>query len=94
MQGRRDSHQYIARRLVVEEDMKAALESGKVSNFAADVVSTEPIKMDNHLLSAPNAILTLHIAWAPKEVRARLMGTAVGNLEAFIDGSMQNVVND
>ena len=79
--------------LVVEEDMAEALVNGKVSNFAADVVSTEPIKMDNPLLSAPNTILTPHIAWAPKEARARLMGTAIGNLKAFQDGKPVNVVN-
>ena len=79
--------------LVVEEDMAEALKSGKVSNFAADVVSTEPIKMDNPLLSAPNSILTPHIAWAPKEARARLMNTAVDNLKKFIDGEVVNAVN-
>lgn len=79
--------------LVIEEDMKDALESGKVSNFAADVVSTEPIKMDNPLLNAPNTLLTPHIAWAPKEARLRLMNTAVENLKAFIDGKTQNAVN-
>jgi glycerate dehydrogenase len=79
--------------LVIEEDMKQALESGKVSHFAADVVSTEPISMDNPLLSAPNTILTPHIAWAPKEARSRLMNTAIMNLAAFIKGEAQNVVN-
>lgn len=79
--------------LVAEKDMHAALESGKVSNFAADVVSTEPIKMDNPLLSAPNTLLTPHIAWAPKESRSRLMNTAVENLKSFIDGTPKNVVN-
>ncbi len=79
--------------LVVEKDMTDALVSGKVSNFAADVVSTEPIKMDNPLLSAPNTILTPHIAWAPKEARGRLLDTAVDNLRAFIDGKVQNAVN-
>jgi len=79
--------------LVVEEDMAQALKSGKVSNFAADVVSTEPIEMDNPLLSAPNTILTPHIAWAPKEARARLMDTAVDNLKQFLDGNVVNAVN-
>lgn len=79
--------------LVVERDMAEALKSGKVSAFAADVVSTEPIRMDNPLLTAPNTILTPHIAWAPKEARARLMDTAVQNLKAFLDGRPQNVVN-
>lgn len=79
--------------LVKEKDMKNALEKGKVSNFAADVVSTEPIAMDNPLLKAPNTILTPHIAWAPKEARSRLLNTAIDNLAKFIEGNPQNVVN-
>ena len=79
--------------LVAEQDMAQALKDGKVFGFAADVVSTEPIKMDNPLLNAPNTILTPHIAWAPKEARARLMDTAIGNLKAFKDGEPTNVVN-
>ena len=59
--------------LIVEEDLRDALNSGKVAGAALDVVSTEPIKMDNPLLSAKNVILTPHIAWAPKESRQRLM---------------------
>lgn len=80
--------------LVAEEELVEALKSGKVSAFAADVVSTEPIQMDNPLLSAPNTILTPHIAWAPKEARARLMDTAVENLKAFLNNSPQNLVNE
>lgn len=79
--------------LVVEDDMAEALISGKVSSFAADVVSTEPIQMDNPLLAAPNTILTPHIAWAPKEARARLMDTAVDNLRKFMEGKIVNAVN-
>lgn len=63
--------------LVIEEDLKDALNSGKVAGAALDVVSTEPIRMDNPLLSAKNCIITPHIAWAPKESRQRLMDIAV-----------------
>ncbi len=79
--------------LVVEDDMREALKSGKVSNFATDVVSTEPIKNDNPLLYSPNTIITPHIAWAPKEARERLLTTAVENLVAFLDGHPKNIVN-
>ena len=79
--------------LIVEEDLRDALNSGKVAGAAVDVVSTEPIKMDNPLLDAKNVILTPHIAWAPKESRQRLMDIAVTNLKAFQDGEPQNVVN-
>lgn len=79
--------------LVVEEDLAEALRSGKVAAAGVDVVSTEPIKPDNVLLSAPNCLITPHIAWAPKESRARLMDCAVKNLEAFVAGNPVNVVN-
>ncbi|MDK2799263.1 MAG: glycerate dehydrogenase [Clostridiales bacterium] len=79
--------------LIVEKDLAEALNSGKVYAAGLDVVSTEPIKMDNPLLTAKNTILTPHIAWAPKESRARLMNIAVDNLEAFLAGNPVNVVN-
>lgn len=79
--------------LIKEDDMAEALKSGKVFAFAADVVSTEPIKMDNALLKEPNAILTPHIAWAPKESRQRLMTTAVDNLASYQAGDIINCVN-
>lgn len=79
--------------LIVEQDLREALDSGKVAGAALDVVSTEPIRMDNPLLGAKNVILTPHIAWAPKESRQRLMDIAAENLKAYVDGQPQNVVN-
>jgi len=79
--------------LVVEEDLAAALDSGKVAGAAVDVVSTEPIKGDNPLLKAKNCIITPHMSWGAKEARQRIMDITVDNCRAYIDGNPQNVVN-
>lgn len=79
--------------LIVEQDLREALISGKVCAATADVVSTEPIARDNPLLGLPNMLITPHIAWAPKESRQRLMDIAVDNLRAFLSGAPVNVVN-
>lgn len=80
--------------LIVEEDLRDALNCGKVAGAAVDVVSTEPIQMDNPLLAAKNCIITPHIAWAPKESRQRLMDIAVENLRCYIEGRPQNIVSE
>ena len=79
--------------LIVEEDLAAALTRGKVGYAAVDVASTEPIRADNPLLSAPNCIITPHLSWATKEARARIMQMTAENVKSFIDGKPMNVVN-
>ncbi len=79
--------------LVNEQDLAEALESGKVYAAAVDVVSTEPIREDNPLLTAKNCIITPHISWATKDARQRIMEITANNIRAWAAGSPVNVVN-
>lgn len=79
--------------VIDEADVADALRSGKLRYAAVDVVSQEPMLATNPLLNAPNCIITPHIAWAPIESRQRLLNCVVSNLQAFLDGKEQNVVN-
>ncbi|WP_339076400.1 NAD(P)-dependent oxidoreductase [Candidatus Enterococcus lowellii] len=66
--------------LIVEEDLKDALESGKISVATLDVVSTEPICADNPLLKTPNTILIPRMVRSTKEAKENLMNTVYTRL--------------
>ena len=79
--------------LVDDEAVAEALNEGRLRAYCADVVTEEPPKADHPLLHAPNAFITPHIAWATVEARKRLLQTAIGNVEAFVNGHPVNVVS-
>lgn len=79
--------------LIDEQALADALNSGKVAAAGLDVVSTEPIRGDNPLLSAKNCLITPHISWAPKEARQRIMDCSEKNLRAYLEGAPINLVN-
>ena len=79
--------------LLDEEAVADALLAGKIRSAAMDVASSEPISRVNPLLTAPNCIITPHIAWAPLEARQRILDITVKCIQGFINGELLNVVN-
>ena len=79
--------------LIDETAVAEALRSGKLRGAAMDVVSQEPIQPNNPLLTAPNCIITPHMAWAPIEARRRIVEILKGNILGFLNGKPKNVVN-
>lgn len=79
--------------VVDEPALLRALESGKLVGAAVDVLAREPMSNDCVLQNAPNLIITPHTAWAPVTTRKRLLNIVCENIEAFISGKPQNVVN-
>jgi glycerate dehydrogenase len=79
--------------LVDEAALAAALESGKLRAAACDVISAEPMAETNPLKSAPNCIVTPHMAWAPIEARQRIIDCSVSSIRGFLNGKPVNTVN-
>ncbi|NQU76891.1 MAG: D-2-hydroxyacid dehydrogenase [Planctomycetes bacterium] len=79
--------------IVVEKDLADALNAGRIAGAGLDVLSVEPPKADNPILTAKNCIITPHIAWATRSSRNRLMTETVENVRAFLAGGRRNVVN-
>ena len=79
--------------LVDEPALADALNSSLLAGAALDVLSTEPPRADNPLLTARNCLITPHLAWATRAARSRLLKIAVDNVRSFLRGQAQNVVN-
>ena len=80
--------------LIDESALLAALRSGHLGGAGIDVISVEPPPADHPMLTAdlPNLIVTPHVAWASFEAMTELSGIVTANIEAFVAGKPQNLV--
>lgn len=79
--------------LIVEEDLKAALDSGKVAGAALDVFSTEPAK-ENVLFGHPNVITTPHLGASTDEAQVNVALQVAEQMSDFlISGAVSNALN-
>ncbi|MGI8853207.1 MAG: D-2-hydroxyacid dehydrogenase [Methyloceanibacter sp.] len=80
--------------LVDEAALAEALKNGTIAGAGFDVLTKEPPKEGNILLdpTIPNLIVTPHVAWASQEAMQILADQLIDNIEAFVGGKPQNVV--
>lgn len=79
--------------LIDEAALADALAEGRIAGAGLDVLSEEPPTSGSPLLGAPRCLITPHNAWASQESRWRLMNIVASNIEAYLAGRPQNVVN-
>ncbi|MCP5207642.1 MAG: D-2-hydroxyacid dehydrogenase [Hahellaceae bacterium] len=80
--------------LVDEQALAHALRAGKLAGAAMDVLTEEPPRNGNILLSGdiPNLIITPHCAWASQQARQRLVDKTAQNIKQFIDGNLDRFI--
>lgn len=81
--------------IINESELCDALEKDEIAGAGLDVQENEPPAPDSRLwqLAQKNAILTPHIGWQRRETRQRLVDSVASNIEHFLKGEPQNVVN-
>lgn len=79
--------------IVVEKDLKAALDSGHVAGAALDVFEVEPAK-ENALFGMPNVVCTPHLGASTTEAQVNVAIQVAEQMSDFlVRGVVQNAVN-
>jgi D-3-phosphoglycerate dehydrogenase len=79
--------------LVVEEDLRAALDSGQVAGAALDVFSTEPAT-ENILFNHPNLVCTPHLGASSTEAQFNVAVQVAEQMSDFLlHGAVSNAIN-
>lgn len=79
--------------LINEQDLAAALASGKVLAAGLDVLTDEPPVNGSPLLTAPNVEITGHLAWLTRESRFRAVDMAIDNFKSYLEGKPVSIIN-
>ncbi|MGN8552223.1 UNVERIFIED_CONTAM: C-terminal binding protein [Microbacterium sp. SLM126] len=74
--------------LVDEAALAAALASGHLGGAALDVFQAEPLPDDSPLRTAPNLLLTPHVAWFSDDSSARMTQWTIDDVVAILNGEL------
>jgi D-3-phosphoglycerate dehydrogenase len=80
-------------KIIDEAALAEALKDKMIAGAGLDVFEREPLPLDSPLVSLKNVILTPHIAFLSEEAMDELTYVCVENVEMFLKGTPQNVVN-
>lgn len=80
--------------IINEQDLANVLKSGHLGGAATDVLTVEPPKNGNPLLSTdiPRLIITPHCAWATHEAQIRVIEQVTENAKMYLDNRPIRIV--
>jgi D-3-phosphoglycerate dehydrogenase / 2-oxoglutarate reductase len=80
--------------LINQNDLIAALRSGKIAGAGLDVFDNEPLELQNELLMMNNTVLSPHLAWYTEESIENLHQEVIDEVLRVLDGDIpRNLVN-
>jgi phosphoglycerate dehydrogenase-like enzyme len=71
--------------IVIEADLIAALQSGKIAGAAVDVFDQEPLPPDHPFRGLPNLLATPHIGYVSRDLYQRFYQDTVDNIRQWLD---------
>lgn len=79
--------------IIKEAELIQCMKEGVIAGAGLDTQEVEPPAKDSELWDLENVFLTPHIGWKRLETRQRLVDMTTDNIESYIEGNIQNVVN-
>lgn len=79
-------------RIVDEQALREALDSGRLTAVGLDVIEDESHPEDDPLLGSERTIMTPHIAFYTKESISRMFDESIRTMRAFVAGQTINLI--
>ncbi|KAL9191051.1 hypothetical protein ACHAXT_000757 [Thalassiosira profunda] len=79
--------------IINETELIECMKEKAIAGAGLDTQEVEPPPPESEIWKLDNVFLTPHIGWRRLETRQRLVDMTTDNIESYIQGSVQNVVN-
>mmetsp|Transcript_5896 Transcript_5896/g.9348 ORF Transcript_5896/g.9348 Transcript_5896/m.9348 type:complete len:215 (-) Transcript_5896:243-887(-) len=79
--------------IINESELVGCMKENIIAGAGLDTQEVEPPHPESEIWKLRNVFLTPHIGWRRMETRQRLVDMTTDNIESYVNGSIQNVIN-